>query len=288
MKNLIQSITCFLLAFLILPTDGNTQSVGQKYMDGIVFEMNTNGKSGMMCKTVDLSTKMGLEDAHRAGADGYGVPDLPTLRKMYTNLKAKGMGGFSNELYWSSKVVSAGYRTAINFADGKESNQFVSSALKVRLVKKFEVSDQAPKDEFDSNAYYRLTCQWQGEGMSLDILNDGKNNQPILAKTGAYSGQYWKINKVGEDTYTLTTKWQGASKKLDCISGPNQNRPVLNESEMSGSAWKITPVGKGYYKITNMWLSDRSLDIVNDGKNNKIQVAKTGAYSGQSWKITKI
>ena len=143
-------------------------------------------------------------------------------------------------------------------------------------------------DLFDSNAYYRLTTMWQGDSKSLDIINDGKNNQPILAKTGNFTGQYWKINKVGKGTYTLTTKWQGPSKKLDCIQGPNQNRPMLNESEYSGSAWTITPLGDGYFRITNMWLNDRSLDIVNDGKNNKIQVAKTGSFSGQYWKITKI
>ena len=149
-------------------------------------------------------------------------------------------------------------------------------------------SKYANKDVFNSNAYYRLTCKWQGEGKSLDIINDGKNNTPILANTGNYSGQYWKINKVGDDTYTLTTKWQGADKKLDCIQGRSQNRPVLNATNNSGSNWKITSVGNGYYRITNSWLSDRSLDIINDGKNNKIQVAKTGDYSGQYWKITEI
>ena len=142
--------------------------------------------------------------------------------------------------------------------------------------------------DFREDTYYRLTTKWQGEGMSLDIINDGKNNQPILAKTGNYTGQMWKIKKTGKGIYTLTTKWQGPQKKLDCIQGAKQNYPVLNESTYSGSAWKIVPIGKGYYKITNMWLSDRSLDIVNDGKNNKIQVAKTGNYTGQMWKITDL
>lgn len=144
-------------------------------------------------------------------------------------------------------------------------------------------------DSFDPNAYYRLSTQWQGEGKSLDIINDGKNNQPILANTANVTGQMWKIKKVGTDTYTLSTKWQGASKVLDCIEGPNKHRPSLNEeSGYSGGAWKITPVGSGYYRITNMWLSDRSLDIINDDEDNKIRVAKTGNYSGQFWKIVKV
>jgi hypothetical protein len=50
--------------------------------------------------------------------------------------------------------------------------------------------------KFDPNSYYRLTTQWQGDGKSLDILNDGTNNRPILFTTGGYSGQYWKITKI--------------------------------------------------------------------------------------------
>jgi len=50
---------------------------------------------------------------------------------------------------------------------------------------------------FDPNSYYRLTTEWQGEGKSLDIINDRKNNnQPRLADTGNSSGQHWKITKV--------------------------------------------------------------------------------------------
>jgi len=48
----------------------------------------------------------------------------------------------------------------------------------------------------DDNSYYRITSKWQGEGKSLDIINDGKNNQPTLTKTNSYSGQFWKITKI--------------------------------------------------------------------------------------------
>ena len=142
---------------------------------------------------------------------------------------------------------------------------------------------------FKQTTYYRLTNQWQGENLSLDIVNDGINNQPILAKTAKVSGQYWKIKKVGKDTFTLSTEWQGPHKVLDCVQGENQNRPILNRAtRKSGGAWKIIAVGNDYYRITNLWLGNLSLDIINDGENNKIQVAKTGEYSGQFWKITAI
>jgi type VI secretion system protein VasG len=60
---------------------------------------------------------------------------------------------------------------------------------------------------------------WQGDGKSLDIVNDSiNNNQPILAETGDYSGQYWKITPVKPGYYRLTTMWQGDEKSLDIVN----------------------------------------------------------------------
>jgi hypothetical protein len=65
------------------------------------------------------------------------------------------------------------------------------------LAKTGKFSGQFWKITSLGTGYYRLTTQWQGEGKSLDIVNDRKNNnQPILADTGNYSGQFWKIIKV--------------------------------------------------------------------------------------------
>lgn len=141
---------------------------------------------------------------------------------------------------------------------------------------------------FDDNAFYRLTTQWQGDGKSLDILNDGKNNQPILTQTADVSGQMWKITKVGTDTYVLSTAWLGTNRVLTCLKGANQNRPMLHQSSGQLRAiWKITSVGNGFFRITNMGIN-RSLDIINDGTNDKIQVSVLRNYSGQLWKITKL
>jgi hypothetical protein len=50
---------------------------------------------------------------------------------------------------------------------------------------------------FDAGFYYRLTTQFQGDGKSLDIVNEGENSkQPILAATGNYSGQLWKLTRT--------------------------------------------------------------------------------------------
>jgi len=69
------------------------------------------------------------------------------------------------------------------------------SALLQRL---WQLTAPAPvASAFDTRCSYRLTTVWRGDGLSLDIVNDGKaNNTPILAKTGNYSGQMWKLARV--------------------------------------------------------------------------------------------
>ncbi|CAF2217890.1 unnamed protein product [Rotaria magnacalcarata] len=144
---------------------------------------------------------------------------------------------------------------------------------------------------FVANAYYRLTTRWQSDGKSLDIVNDGKNNnQIILAKTGNYSGQHWKITLVEDGYYRLTTQWQGDDKSLDIVNdGKNNNRIILaKSSNCSGQYWRINLLANNYYRITSKWQGyDKSLDVVNDGENNKLILATTGNYSGQYWKITR-
>ncbi len=143
---------------------------------------------------------------------------------------------------------------------------------------------------FDSSAYYRLTNQWQGEGKSLDILNDKEANKPILAKTGNYTGQFWKITAVGEGYYRLSTQWQGEGKSLDILNDNEANRPILADTgNYTGQLWKITAVGEGYYRLSTQWQGEgKSLDIINDKEANKPILADTGNYSGQLWRITKI
>lgn len=143
---------------------------------------------------------------------------------------------------------------------------------------------------FDGTRFYRLTTQWQGEGKSLDVLNDGKNNQIQLANTGDFSGQYWKITPLKNGYYRLSTQWQGEGKSLDVINdGQNNKLHLAATSEVSGQYWKITALGNGYYRLSTLWQGEgKSLDVLNDGKNNQLQLAKTGDFSGQYWKITEL
>src|SRR5438128_9561481 len=125
---------------------------------------------------------------------------------------------------------------------------------------------------FDSTSYYRLTTQWQGDGKSLGVVNDGSNNKLTLADTISYANQGWKIISLGNGYYRLTTAWQGDGKSLDIVNdGSNNKLTLTNTANASGQFWKITPVGvSGYYRLTSAWQGDgKSLDVVNDGKNNQ-------------------
>ena len=155
----------------------------------------------------------------------------------------------------------------------------------------FQPEPAPPPDMFDRGSFYRLTTLFQGECKSLDIVNDGRNNnQPILAKTANVSGQYWRITSVGGGFYRLTTQWQGAGKSLDIINdGRRNNQPILARTgNFSGQFWRITPLGNGIYRLTTQWQGvGKSLDIVNDGRaNNKPILAATGDFSGQTWHIS--
>lgn len=148
----------------------------------------------------------------------------------------------------------------------------------------------APKLTLDTSYYYRLTTQWQGDGKSLDIINDQNKNTPTLANSGNYSGQLWKLVPLGDGHYRLTTQWQGEGKSLDIVNdGKNNNRPILaNSGNYSGQMWKISPASGGFYRLTTKWKGDcEALDIINDGRNNSLILAKGANVSGQAWKLTR-
>ena len=50
----------------------------------------------------------------------------------------------------------------------------------------------APASAFDTSVFYKLSTDFRGPGMQLDIANGGAmNNFSHLAPAGNYSGQYW-------------------------------------------------------------------------------------------------
>ncbi|MEM9819674.1 MAG: RICIN domain-containing protein [Bacteroidota bacterium] len=143
---------------------------------------------------------------------------------------------------------------------------------------------------FDPNKYYRLTTQFTGPEKSLDIVNDDQDNKLIMAKTGNYSGQYWKIEAVINGYYRLTTQFTGREKSLDIINDNQGNKLIMAKTgNYSGQYWKIEALGNDYYRLTTQFTGkEKSLDIINDTQDDQLIMAKTGRYSGQYWKITEV
>jgi hypothetical protein len=142
---------------------------------------------------------------------------------------------------------------------------------------------------FDTRCSYRLTTVWRGDELSLDIVNDGKaNNTPILAKTGNYSGQLWRLTPDSSGAWRLTTQWRGIGLSLARTAN---NRPLLvHTAAVPEQLWRLKPEANGAYRLTTQAQGDgMSLDILNDGKaNNTPILAKTGDYSGQMWKLAPV
>ena len=144
---------------------------------------------------------------------------------------------------------------------------------------------------FEQGFYYYLSCEFQGDGKVLDIVNDGKNNnQPVLAKKGGFSGQLWEITPNGDGYYRLTTQWRGDEYSLKVVNDGNLNNQLqLATGNFSGQRWKITQEKDEYFRLTTEWRgTSLSLDVYNDGDDSKfVGLRSSGDFSGQHWKFVK-
>ena len=150
---------------------------------------------------------------------------------------------------------------------------------------------------FKPNVYYRLTTQFRGPGMCLDVYNEGeKNNLTHLSQCGNYTGQYWNISWVqsasdGTELYRLTTQFRGKSKCLDVVNGgPNDNHLILADcGNYSGQYWHLLPSGivSGTFRLNSTFRAERCADIFNGGPdNNDTNYAPCVNASGQYWSVT--
>ena len=79
-----------------------------------------------------------------------------------------------------------------------------------------------------------------GDGLSLDVFNDGTNDSLVLAPTGDYTGQDWTLTRQDDATYKITNDFTGPKKSIDTYSDTHE--PYLGFGDNSGQHWKLTPV----------------------------------------------
>jgi len=146
---------------------------------------------------------------------------------------------------------------------------------------------------FDQSFYYKLSTEFRGVGMKLDVFNGGpKNNLTRLEPDQDVSGQFWRLMGNGDGTFRLSTKFRGADMCLDVFNGgPKGNQPYLvNCANVTGQSWNIlaTEHGDAVRLTTTFRGPSMCLDIFNGGpNNNQPHLAPCGNLTGQRWILTR-
>lgn len=174
----------------------------------------------------------------------------------------------------------------INSVSGENTMRFVMKLAAFAAL----ASTPALAQHFDDGVYYRLTTQFRGPNMALDVYNGGdKDNMTHLTRSRDLSGQYWALSPVSHGFYRLTTMFRGDDMCLDVFNGGERNNEVhLSQcGNYTGQFWKFTPSGDGYRLTTQFRSRNMCLDIANGGdNNNEPHLAPCGNYTGQFWHLT--
>ncbi|KAJ5668904.1 Extracellular alkaline serine protease [Penicillium macrosclerotiorum] len=142
---------------------------------------------------------------------------------------------------------------------------------------------------FDVHTWYRLTNDYLGPRIALDVVEDGLGNpQGVLkmAPVGEYPGQYWQFVPQSSGTFKLHSKFFGHQMALD-VWGNNKIMPHLARAgHFSGQYWKILEWGDGTWKLSNGYSgSNFFLDTYSDTHD---PFMAEGNHTGQHWTITPI
>ena len=155
------------------------------------------------------------------------------------------------------------------------------------------LSAPATAQSIDQKFYYKLSTQFRGDGMKLDVFNGGpKNNLTRLEPDQDVSGQFWKFAGNSDGTFRLTTSFRGPGMCLDIFNGgSNNNQPHLTRcGNFTGQFWSIMLTGDGeFVRLTTKFRGPgMCLDIFNGGPNdNQPHLGKCDNFTGQLWMLTR-
>src|SRR5258708_38160715 len=81
----------------------------------------------------------------------------------------------------------------------------------------------------DQSFYYKLSTQFRGNGMKLDVFNGGpKNNLKRLEAVQDVSGQFWRVVGHNDGPFRLSTVFGGPTMCLDIFTaGARKQQPHL-------------------------------------------------------------
>ena len=143
----------------------------------------------------------------------------------------------------------------------------------------------------DPNFFHRMSTQFRGSDMSLDVFNGGpKDNMTHLARFQDVSGQYWKFSPTGNGSYRISSMFRGSGMCLDIFNGgPTNDEPHLVPcADLSGQFWNIRWEGTWARLTTQFRGLDMCLDIFNGGeKDNQPHLAPCTNVSGQLWLLSR-
>jgi hypothetical protein len=153
------------------------------------------------------------------------------------------------------------------------------------------VPPPASAQNVDQDFYYKLSTQFRGNGMKLDVFNGGpKNNLTRLEPDQDVSGQFWRFEGNADATFRLSTLFRGRGMCLDVFNGGSQNNQLhlTRCANLSGQHWNIMEDGDAVRLTTQFRGPRMCLDIFNGGpNNNQPHLAKCSNVSGQLWILTK-
>ena len=133
----------------------------------------------------------------------------------------------------------------------------------------------AQAQSFDPTIYHRLSSEFRGQNMPLDVINGGpRNNFTHLAGAADVSGQFWHVIPAEDGHYRLTTMFRGDAMCLDVVNGgPRNNQTQLTPcGNFSGQLWRITNAGADRYRLTTMFRGGNfCLDVVNGGADRWLE-----------------
>jgi len=141
----------------------------------------------------------------------------------------------------------------------------------------------ARAQSLDPVSYYKLSTQFRGTGMPMDVFNGGsRNNQARLDRDQNVSGQNWRFTPAGNGSWRLTTEFRGAQMCLDI--NPPTNRPELRPcGNYTGQFWQLVPAGNWVRLTTAFRGPGMCLDI--DPDANQPELRPCGNFTGQFWRI---